>query len=396
MDFSILKEKCIEKLKRTSARIKDEIPYTTENGIYNDYSGEKRLFWWTNSFWAGIMWQMYDETGEKVYSDYAISIEEKLRTELYRFDRLDHDLGFLWLLTGVENYRHTESKDAKNAALLAASILASRFCVVPGIIRAWNFDRTDGIAIIDCMMNLPLLHWASKELGDRRFSDIAKTHADNVMKHFVREDGSVCHIVKFDENGVNAPIECEGQGYSVGSAWTRGQGWAIYGFIQSYQWTKEERYLETSMKVADYFISEAEKIAYKIKCDFRQPEDAELYDSSASAIAACGMIEIYKATKDEKYLEATKKLLEVCDKEFCPWDDKNDEALMNYGCAMYREPKQQSLIYGDYYFFSQGLLVYKKSLYVDTPNFRFDIDIENPELWDISNDKNKMYTFKLT
>ena len=105
------------------------------------------------------------------------------------------------------------------------------------------------------------------------------------------------------------------------------------------------------MKVADYFISEADKIAYKIKCDFRQPAEPELCDSSAAAIAACGMIEIYKETGDEKYLEAAKKLLDACDKEFCPWDDENDEALLNYGCVMYREPKQQSLIYGDYYFF---------------------------------------------
>ena len=351
MNAEALREKCIEKLKRTSAGIKDKIPYTTENGIYNDYSGEKRLFWWTNSFWAGIMWQMYEETGEKIYADYAIGVENKIRAELSRFERLDHDLGFLWLHTGVEQYKKLGNKESRNSSLLAASILASRFCIVPGIIRAWNFDRTAGIAIIDCMMNLPLLHWASKELGDRRFSDIAKIHADNVMKHFVREDGSVCHIVKFDENGVNPPVECEGQGYSVGSSWTRGQGWAIYGFIQSYQWTKEERYLLTSKKVADYFLSEAEKIDYKIKCDFRQPAEPELYDSSAAALAACGMIEIYKETKEEKYLEGAKKLIEACDKYFCPWDDENDEALMNFGCAMHREPKHQSLIYGDFYFF---------------------------------------------
>ena len=114
---------------------------------------------------------------------------------------------------------------------------------------------------------------------------------------------------------------------------------------------EEEKYLETAKKVADFFLSEAEKIDYKIKCDFRQPAEPELYDSSAAALAACGMIEIYKETKDEKYLNGAIKLVEACDKYFCPWDDENDEALMNFGCAMHRDPKHQSLIYGDFYFF---------------------------------------------
>lgn len=351
MDILKLKGKCIKKLARTSARIKDTIPYTTTDGVYDDRSDFDRVFWWTNSFWAGIMWQMFDETGDKAYADYAIGVENKLKEELFRFDRLDHDLGFLWLLSGVEHYKHLGDKTARSAALLAASVLASRFCIKPGIIRAWTFGKTEGIAIIDCMMNLPLLYWATKELCDRRFCDIAKIHADNVIRHFVREDGSVRHIVKFDPAGVDAPVECEGQGYKVGSSWTRGQGWAIYGFIQSYCWTGEQRYLDTAKKVADKFIIEAEKNNYKIKCDFCQPEEDELFDSSAAAVAACGMIEIYKETKLEKYLDGAKKLIEACDREFCPWEDENDEALMNYGCAMYREPKHQSLIYGDYYFF---------------------------------------------
>ena len=199
-------------------------------------------------------------------------------------------------------------------------------------------------------MNLPLLYWASEESKDDRFKNIAMAHADNVIKHFIRENGSSCHIVQFFDD--KAPVELEGQGFSVGSSWTRGQGWAIYGFVQSYQWTNEERYLDTSKKVADYFISEAEKNNWKIKCDFAQPEDEELYDSSAAAIAACGMIELYKETKEEKYLEAAKKLIKACDEYFCPWDDIEDEALLNYGCLRYDEHAHLALIYGDFYFFT--------------------------------------------
>ena len=168
MDIIKLREKCIKKLEKTASRIKDSIPYTTTDGVYNDYSDYDHVFWWTNSFWAGIMWQMFDETGDKVYADYAIGLENKLKEELFRFDRLDH--GFLWLLSGVEHYKHFEDKAARSASLMAASVLASRFCIKPGIIRAWSFGKTEGIAIIDCMMNLPLLHWATKELNDRRFA----------------------------------------------------------------------------------------------------------------------------------------------------------------------------------------------------------------------------------
>ena len=253
---------------------------------------------------------MYKETGKEQYADYAISIEKKLQEVLYSYNGIDHDVGFIWLHTGVEHYREKNDEKARSDSLLAASLLASRFNIKTGVIRAWNSEDRKDVAIIDCMMNLPLLYWASEELKDDRFKNIAMAHADNVIKHFVREDGSVCHIVQFYDD--KPPLELEGQGFAVGSSWTRGQGWAIYGFAQSYQWTKEERYLETSKKVADYFIAEVQKNDWKVKCDFAQPEDEELYDTSAAAIAACGMIELYKETKENKYLEAAKNLINVC------------------------------------------------------------------------------------
>ena len=121
---------------------------------------EDMPFWRTNSFWAGILWQMYDVTGDKIYADYAMGCEKKLEKVLYEYEKNDHDLGFLWLLTGVEHFRHFEDKKAKNDALLAASILASRYDLTTKTIRAWNSNSRKGVAIIDCMMNLPLLYWA--------------------------------------------------------------------------------------------------------------------------------------------------------------------------------------------------------------------------------------------
>lgn len=345
-----IKRKCLEKLERNADVIRDNIPYTTIEKKYNDLSGKESIMWWTNSFWAGILWRLYKETKNEQYAAYATNIEKKLQSVLYSYNDIDHDVGFIWLHTGVQHYIEKQDEKARSDSLLAASVLASRFNIKTGVIRAWNSEDRKDVAIIDCMMNLPLLYWASEESKDDRFKNIAMAHADNVIRHFVRENGSVRHIVQFYED--KPPVECEGQGFSIGSSWTRGQGWAIYGFAQSYQWTKEERYLETSKKVADYFISQAEINDWKIKCDFCQPEDEELYDTSAAAIAACGLIELYKQTEDKKYLEASVNLIKSCDKLFCPWDDAEDEALLNMGCLRYDEHRHMALIYGDFYFFT--------------------------------------------
>ena len=350
-DIGMLKEKCINKLAKTSKRIKDTIPYTTKDGVYNDFSTENRIGWWTNSFWTGILWQLYEETGDSTYKKYAESTESKLQKALYALNTPAHDIGFWYLLSGVRNYELTGNEKSRSDSLLAADILMSRFNINMSAIRAWEGEGKEGIVIIDSMMNVPLLYWASKEIGDNRFALIADIHANTVKKHFVREDGSVCHILRFDTTTGEMVEECDGQGYAPGSSWTRGQGWAIYGFAQCYEWTKNADYLETAKKVSDYFISEAEKNDYKIKSDFRQPEDNMLYDSSAAAIAACGMIEIYKHCSDEKYLNAAKKLVFACDEHFCPWDDENDEALLKFASERYVYQTQISLIYGDYYFF---------------------------------------------
>lgn len=294
---------------------------------------------------------MYDQTGEQKYADYAIGCEKKLEKVLYGYEKDDHDLGFLWLLSGVEHFEHFGDKRAYCDSMLAASVLASRYDLKAKVIRAWNTERNLGIAIIDCMMNLPLLYWASKQEKDTRFKKIAMSHADSVIKNFVRDDSSVCHIVKFDIETGERLEDFGGQGYKQGSSWTRGQSWAIYGFAQSYQWTKETRYLDVAKRVADYFIEEAKKNDYKVKCDFRQPEDDDLYDSSAACIASCGMIEIYNETGDRKYLEAAEKLILATAEAFGTFGDDNDEALLNFGSESFNAHKHLALIYGDYYFF---------------------------------------------
>ncbi|QOV18455.1 glycoside hydrolase family 88 protein [Blautia liquoris] len=347
-------EKIKKKLEITAKRNAHKIPYTTDEGVFDDKSKDQ-ICWWTNGFWGGIMWQMYHATGEKMYFDIAQYNEKELDRNLMNAQGMDHDSGFRWLPTAVCDYRITKDPASKNRGLLAANDLAGRFNSAGSFIRAWN-DSGDaskaGWAIIDCMMNLPLLYWAYDETKDPRFIHIATAHANMAEKYFIRPDGSANHIVAFDPVTGDFVKTFGGQGYAEGSSWTRGQGWALYGFVLSYIHTKNESYLNTAKRVANYFIANMGPDAL-IPVDFRQPEECKLEDSTASAIAACGMLEIEKyVPQNEKhvYHQAAIKLLRVLDEKRCSWDNDCDNILEKCTGAFHDEKHEYSIIYGDYYF----------------------------------------------
>jgi len=275
-------------------------------------------------------------------------------------DNLHHDVGFMWHILSGANYRLTGNVASKNRNLIAAMSLASRYNVDGNYIRAWNADKI-GWTIIDCMMNIPLLYWASKEIGDPRFTRIAMRHADMTMRDHVREDGSVNHIVVHDPEKADTVLEVKaGQGYSETSCWSRGASWALYGFVLSYIHTKEERYLQTSKKVADYFIAETEKTDWLPRLDFRQPQSPMLYDSTAGAIAACGLIELAKNTQgaeQEKYLSAAVNILKAMEKEWCDWSE-TEASILQMGSEKYTKGIHMPIIYGDY-FFAEAILKLK-------------------------------------
>lgn len=347
-------EKIVHKMEVVAKRNKAKIPYTTENGIFNDLTKENPC-WWTNGFWGGMMWQMYHATKNTVYLDIARANEEKLDKNLLISEGLDHDNGFKWLPTAVADYRETKNVDSRNRGILAANNLAGRFNPVGKYIRAWN-DYGEicnaGLVIIDSMMNLPLLYWASNESNDPRFKQIAKIHADTVKKNFIREDGSACHIVEFDPATGIFIRSLGGQGYGVGSAWSRGQAWAVYGFALSYRHTNNKEYLETAKKVAMYFIRHIPEDGH-VPVDFCQPNDCTLEDSSAAAIAACGFLELEQhVSPSEKpiYHNAAINLLQTLDKTRCNWEDSVDHLVEKCTAAFHDEKHEFAIIYGDYYF----------------------------------------------
>ncbi|MGV7119035.1 glycoside hydrolase family 88 protein [Paenibacillus kyungheensis] len=354
------------KMDWVSDKSQHKIPYTTIDGIHDDRSGYNPsndnadgICWWTNGFWGGMLWQMYYQTRETKYLEYASRVEEKLDGAFLKFHGLHHDVGFMWLPTSVASYMITGNLESYKRALLAANLLAGRYNPAGKFIRAWNDlpepntdTDTRGWAIIDCMFNIPLLYWATEATSDPRFKQIAMNHADTVMNTFVRPDGSVHHIVEFDPFNGEFIKAYGGQGYADDSSWTRGQTWGLYGFMMSYKHTDKQEYLDTAKRIAHYFIANIPDNAI-IPIDFRQPQEPAYQDSTAAAIAACGLIEIAHVVHDfEKamYLRAAVKLLKALDEQSIDWSD-NCHCFLKNGSASYHSTQHhQSIIYGDYYF----------------------------------------------
>ncbi len=361
-------DKICRKLKVTAERNRHKIPYTTKDGVFDDMSGEQ-INWWTNGFWGGLMWQMYHATKDELYKEIAEEVEEKLDRVLLDAEGMDHDSGFKWLPTSVVNYRLTGNRKSRNRAILATSDLAGRFNPVGRFIRAWN-DEGDGSkagwAIIDCMMNLPLLYWAYDELKDPRFLQIATMHADTVEKYFIRQDGSVNHIVEFDPVTGEYIKSLGGQGYAEGSSWTRGQAWAIYGFVISYMHTGDEKYLNASKRVANYFIANTPESGF-IPIDFRQPAEVTLEDSTAAAVAACGLIELAKrveAADGALYHKNALKLLMTLDEKRCNWDENVDHIVEKCSSCYYASAHEFAMLYCDYYFIEAIWKLTGKELFI--------------------------------
>ena len=334
-------------------RIGSKVPYTLVNGRHNDKM-ETDLYWWTNGFWPGMLWLMYQDTGDEKYKSTAEKIEERFDLALDGYEGLHHDLGFMWTLTAGFDHKLTKNPRSRIRALHAANLLAGRYNPRGHFIRAWNMDRT-GWIIIDCLMNLPLLYWASKEIDDPRYGFIAMEHADTALKCLLRPDGSCHHIGILDPRSGELLETPAGQGYAPGSSWSRGQSWGLYGFALSYIHTGEERYLEASLKTAGYVLNELSRTNYVPPVDYHQPKEPGRIDTSAGAIGAAGLLVLAGLENNPQKdfcREGAMKILRALEADYADWDPQTD-FILKMGGVQYHEKNEalhQPLIYGDYYF----------------------------------------------
>lgn len=340
----------LQKLEVTAPAIGARFPHMAEGAEYD----EKTPSWWTNGFWPGMLWIAVQQTGKEEYAKMANEIEEKMDIVFEEFKNLDHDAGFLWLLSAGANYRLTHNPQSRLRLLKAASSLAARFNPKGGFIRAWNGEDVAGWAIIDCTMNLALLYRASCETKDPRFRHIADAHAETVLKYFIRPDGSSCHIVSFNPETGEYIEPIGGQGAGPDSAWSRGNAWALYGLALAYRHLKKEEYLVGCKRVANFFLA---NLPEDMVChwDFRVERTPETpRDTSAAACAACGLLELAKhlpETEAAVYAEKAYLILRSLTENYSNLENEN-QALLREGTSHFPAGAgvRVGLIYGDYFY----------------------------------------------
>ena len=343
-------QKIAAKFRRTAplAAQMGILPYKSEQGkwIASPYDGNS---WWTGGFWPGLMWQLFAATGEEMFRTEAHRTQELLAAELRTYNLLNHDTGFMYLLSAGADYKLNGNAQARTDTLHAASLLMGRFNPV-GYIRAWNEKAKMGFAIIDCMMNLSLLFWASRQLEDPRFANVAKIHADMTLREFLRPDGSVSHIIEIDPYTGARVAEHPGQGYTLGSSWSRGQAWGLYGFVLAYLNTKDVRYLDAAKRIAAYFVAHIRPDGLT-DCDFCQPAGEERIDNIAGACAACGLMELARATGETQWQEAAERLVDGLLDHCCDWSEDRC-GVLTHCTASYHDDgagRHTNITYGDYF-----------------------------------------------
>jgi len=315
---------------------------------------------WTTSFRTGMLWLAWELTGAEDYREAALvdvaDFERRVRAE----EDLDtHDLGFLYTLSTVASWRLGADEAAREASLLAADHLMRRFLEPAGIIQAWG-DLSDpaqrGRTIIDSLMNMPLLTWAGEQTGEPRFDDAVRRHTAQLREHILREDDSTFHTFYWDaETGEPLRGGTE-QGAADESCWARGQAWGIYGFAMNYAVTRDERLLEASRRCAEYFLRHlpADDVPFW-DLVYTDGSDAPR-DSSAAAIAVCGLIELASVEEDAgraaEWTARAHAILASLIANYTPASADESDALILH--SVYDLPKDNGVdegtLWGDYFY----------------------------------------------
>ncbi len=271
----------------------------SEDGFYQPTPNND----WTCGFWTGEIWLAYEyskderlkRAGEIQIHSFKERIEKKIEVD-------HHDMGFLYTPSCVAGYKLIGSKEGREAAIKAAEQLITRYHPVGEFIQAWGpMDAPENYRlIIDCLLNLPLLYWASEETGDGKFREIAEKHIHTAVANVIREDYSTWHTFFFDMKTGAPDHGATCQGYRDGSAWARGQAWGVYGMALAYRYTRRAEYIDLFRHVTEYFLEHLPKDLIPFwDLEFNDGDD-QPRDSSSASIAACGMLEMSKYLEKEE------------------------------------------------------------------------------------------------
>ena len=324
---------------------------------------------WTDGFWTGLLWLCYEYTGDDAFKNLALKNVDSFLNRVEKRIELDHhDLGFLYSLSCVAGYKLTGSAEGRKAGLLAADKLMERFQEKGGFIQAWGElgARDNYRLIIDCLLNIPLLHWAFLETGNPVYRNAAVRHYEAACNNVIRDDASAYHTFYFDP-GTGEPLKgVTRQGYSDDSAWARGQAWGIYGIPLNYRYVKDDSAFNLFKGMTNYFLN-------------RLPEDEVCYwdliftdgsnqsrDSSAAAIGVCGIHEMLKYLPEVEsdkntYRHAMHCILRSLMERYTAPEIKPGNPVLLHGVYSWHSGKgvDEGNIWGDYYYMEALMRFFK-------------------------------------
>jgi unsaturated chondroitin disaccharide hydrolase len=363
---STLKKSALQyrQLAKTAALDPTKLPRTFQNNsvVMADPA------WWTSGFFPGTLWYLYEAS--KDTSIKTLAEQFSTRAEGQKYTTNNHDVGFMIYCPFGNALRLSPKKEYKEIIIQAAKSLATRFNPKIGLIKSWD-DKPQWSypVIIDNMMNLELLCAASQLSGDKSFYNIAIKHADVTLENHFRANNSCYHVVSYDTLTGKANAKQTWQGLNDESEWSRGQSWAIYGYTMMYRMTKQKKYLDQAVKVAEYLINHPRMPKDMIPYwDFNDPKTPNaLRDSSAGAVICSALIELSQyvpAAKSKKYLAvAEKQIRALCSPAYLANENEQGGFILKHGVGFlpHNSEVDVPLTYGDYYFI-EALLRYKKHL----------------------------------
>ncbi len=317
-----------------------------------------KSYWWTSGFFPGSLWYLFeyskDPEIEKMAFFHTMAVEKE------KWNHNDHDIGFKIFCSFGNGLRITHDSSFIPVILTAANTLTTRFNPVVGCIRSWGSrgDTSGFKVIVDNMMNLELLFWATKQTGDSLYYKIAVSHADKTLLNHYRPDGSSYHLVSYDPKTGDIQYKKTVQGYADESAWARGQAWGLYGYTMSYRETGLKRYLTHAQKIANFLLLHPNLPDDNVPFwDFNAPDipNAKRDASSAAIIASAlfGLSEVAQDTLKSFYLENAKKiLLSLSNLPYRSELGENNNFLLKHSVGNMPENGEVDvpLSYADYYY----------------------------------------------
>ena len=361
---------CHKQVKRALAELQQKdgsYDYTMEPR--NILKGDKQKGWncrkmdrdWCSGFWPGILWMDYQNTKGEAVKKAAEGYTESLKGIAY-CPCHDHDIGFLMFCSYGKGYEVNHSPEYKKIILASADSLATLFNPVVGTILSWprmvEREHWPHNTIIDNMMNLDLMFWASKNGGNKLLYELAVTHAKTTMKNHFRPDGSCYHVAVYDTINGDLIKGVTHQGYADNSMWARGQAWAIYGYTMVYRYTKNKMFLDFAQKVTDIYIRRLKETSDDMipLWDMDDPRGVKSApkDVSAACIVADALLELQQYVDKEKcdeYRQFALQSLAQLSTDKYQSGKKNVAFLMHStGHHPAKSEIDASIIYADYYY----------------------------------------------